>query len=74
MMMMQGLHKKIPTTCIWQENVNKEVRKKGKRKENNNNNNKKMKHGLSGSVGCAVRLETMRSWVQPPPRSATFFC
>ena len=29
--------------------------------------------GLSGSVGCAVRLETKRSRVQPPPRSATFF-
>ena len=29
--------------------------------------------GLSGSVGCTVRLETRRSWVQPPPRSATFF-
>ena len=29
--------------------------------------------GLGGSVGCAVRLETRRSWVQPPPRSATFF-
>ena len=28
---------------------------------------------LSGSVGCAIRLETRRSWVQPPPRSATFF-
>ena len=30
-------------------------------------------HGPGGSVGCAVRLETRRSWVQPPPRSATFF-
>ena len=30
--------------------------------------------GLGGSVGCAVRLETRRSRVQPPPRSATFFC
>ena len=29
--------------------------------------------GLSGSVGCAVRLETRRSRIQPPPRSATFF-
>ena len=29
--------------------------------------------GLGGSVGCAVRLETRRSQVQPPPRSATFF-
>ena len=29
--------------------------------------------GLDGSVGCAVRLETRRSWVQPLPRSATFF-
>ena len=29
--------------------------------------------GLGGSVGCAIRLETRRSWVQPPPRSATFF-
>ena len=29
--------------------------------------------GLSGSVGCAVRLETRRSRVQPPLRSATFF-
>ena len=29
--------------------------------------------GLCGSVGCAVRLETRRSRVQPPPRSATFF-
>ena len=29
--------------------------------------------GLSGSVGSAVRLETRRSWVQPPSRSATFF-
>ena len=28
---------------------------------------------LCGSVGCAVQLETRRSWVQPPPRSATFF-
>ena len=30
--------------------------------------------GLGGSVGCTVRLETRRSRVQPPPRSATFFC
>ena len=29
--------------------------------------------GLGGSVGCAVRLETRRSRVHPPPRSATFF-
>ena len=29
--------------------------------------------GLGGSVGCAVRQETRRSRVQPPPRSATFF-
>ena len=29
--------------------------------------------GLGGSVGCAVRLETRRSRVQPPPRSVTFF-
>ena len=29
--------------------------------------------GLGGSVGCAVRLVTRRSRVQPPPRSATFF-
>ena len=29
--------------------------------------------GLGGSVGCAVRLETRRSQVQPPLRSATFF-
>ena len=29
--------------------------------------------GLDGSVGCALRLETRRSRVQPPPRSATFF-
>ena len=29
--------------------------------------------GLGGSVGCAVRLETRRSRVKPPPRSATFF-
>ena len=29
--------------------------------------------GLGGSVGCAVRLETRRSRVQPPPRSETFF-
>ena len=29
--------------------------------------------GLGGSVGCAVRLETRRSRVRPPPRSATFF-
>ena len=29
--------------------------------------------GLGGSVGCAVRLET-RLQVQPPLRSATFFC
>ena len=28
--------------------------------------------GLGGSAGCAVRLDTRRSWVQPP-RSATFF-
>ena len=28
---------------------------------------------LGGSVGCAVRLETRRSRVQPPSRSATFF-
>ena len=26
-----------------------------------------------GSIGCAVLLETRRSRVQPPPRSATFF-
>ena len=31
------------------------------------------KVGPGGSVGCAVRLETRRSRVQPPPRSATFF-
>ena len=29
--------------------------------------------GLGGSFGCAVRLETRRSWVQPPLRSVTFF-
>ena len=29
--------------------------------------------GLGGLVGCAVRLETRRSRVQPPPRSATLF-
>ena len=29
--------------------------------------------GLGGSVGCAVRLETRRSPVQLPLRSATFF-
>ena len=29
--------------------------------------------GLGSSVRCAVRLETRRSRVQPPPRSATFF-
>ena len=29
--------------------------------------------GLGGSVGFAVWLETRRSRVQPPPRSATFF-
>ena len=29
--------------------------------------------GLGGSVGCAVWLETRRSRVHPPPRSATFF-
>ena len=29
--------------------------------------------GLGSSVGCAVRLETRRSRVQPPPRAATFF-
>ena len=29
--------------------------------------------GLGGSVGCAVRLETRRSRIEPPPRSATFF-
>ena len=29
--------------------------------------------GLGGSVGCAVRPETRRSRVQPPPKSATFF-
>ena len=28
---------------------------------------------LGGSIGFAVRLETRRSRVQPPPRSATFF-
>ena len=28
---------------------------------------------LGGSVVCAVRLETRRSRVQPPPRSAIFF-
>ena len=32
-----------------------------------------LKVGLRGSVGCAVRLETRRSLVQHPPRSATFF-
>ena len=30
--------------------------------------------GLGGSIGCAVRLETRRSRVQPLPRPATFFC
>ena len=29
--------------------------------------------GLGGSVGCAVQLETRRSQVQAPLRSATFF-
>ena len=29
--------------------------------------------GLGGSVGCAVRLETRRSRVQPPPRSGHSF-
>ena len=29
--------------------------------------------GLGGSVGCAIRLETRRSRVQPPPRSAATF-
>ena len=29
--------------------------------------------GLGSSVGCAVRLETRRTQVQPPPRLATFF-
>ena len=29
--------------------------------------------GLGGSVGCAVRLETRRSRVQSPPKSATSF-
>ena len=29
--------------------------------------------GLGGSVGCAIRLETRRSWVQPLSRLATFF-
>ena len=29
--------------------------------------------GLGGSFGCAVRLETRRLPVQPPPRSSTFF-
>ena len=28
---------------------------------------------LGGSVGCGVRLETRRSRVESPPRSATFF-
>ena len=28
---------------------------------------------LHGSVGCAIRLETRRLRVRPPPRSATFF-
>ena len=28
---------------------------------------------LGGSIGCAVRLETRRLRVQPPPRSATSF-
>ena len=28
--------------------------------------------GRGGSVGYAVRLETRRSRVQPPPRSVTF--
>ena len=32
------------------------------------------KAGPGGSVGYAVQLETRRSRVQPPPRSATFFC
>ena len=32
-----------------------------------------IKADLGGSVGCAVRLESRRSRVQPPPRSATFF-
>ena len=35
--------------------------------------NIKVGAGLGGSVGCAVWLETRRSRVQPPPRSATFF-
>ena len=38
-----------------------------------NLNNLGKRVGLGGSVGCAVRLETRRSRVQPPPRSATFF-
>ena len=34
---------------------------------------KKGRAGLGGSVGCPIRLETRRSRVKPPPRSATFF-
>ena len=33
----------------------------------------KTQAGLGGSVWCAIRLETRRSRVHPPPRSATFF-
>ena len=29
--------------------------------------------GLGGWVGCTMWLKTRRSWVQTPPRSATFF-
>ena len=28
---------------------------------------------LGGTLGCGIQLETRRSRVQPPPRSATFF-
>ena len=41
--------------------------------ENNKSNNHISNAGLGGSVGCTVRLETRRSRVQPPSRSATFF-
>ena len=39
----------------------------------NNSNSLSLYSRLGSSVGCAVRLETRRSRVQPPLRSATFF-
>ena len=62
----------VPASSVYQIIIysTSAIQKKKKKKEIRYSHTKT---GLGGSVGCAVRLETRRSRVQPPPRSATFF-